>query len=636
MMDKRLLALVPDAMRHVLATVFWQWIGLVGNVALIWGICEVISTLIALVPGPAVVAVAAVGDPAPSFALAAALTVFSLALRTLSTRGVARESFAASQDVKRTLRAKIYEKLLKMGPGYTEHVPTAEVVQLSVEGCEQLETYFGQYLPQLFYSVLAPVTLFCVVAPINLGAAAVLLVCVPLIPLVIVAVQKVAKRILGKYWDQYAELGDSFLENLQGLTTLKIYQADAARHKLMNEEAEHFRVVTMKVLSMQLNSIIVMDIVALGGAVAGIGVALFAAASGAVSLFGCLFIILVSSDFFVPMRQLGSFFHVAMNGIAASEKIFRLLALPEPRTRTLVPEAGDHFCLRDVTFGYEPGRTVLHDVSLDVASVGLTAIVGESGSGKSTVASLLAGRHAGYEGGVLLGAKQVCDLDPAALAQYLTCVSLGDHLFCGTVRDNLLMAAPTACDCELWDALEAANLADFLRASDGLDTQLTEGAANLSGGQRQRLSLARALLHASPVYVFDEATSNIDVESEESIMATVRSLSRDRAVVVISHRLANVVDAQRIYVLEQGRVVGEGTHDELLRDCAAYRALWERQQELEGFARGAGGAAGPGSTAGSAGEKDPHGEKPTPACGSATPSDPTPAPAKEATDGSQN
>ena len=637
MMDKRLLALVPDAMRHVLATVFWQWVGLVGNVALIWGICEIITTLMALAPvtAPAVVAVAMVGDPTLSFALAAALAVFSLALRTLSTRGAARESFAASEDVKRTLRAKIYEKLLKMGPGYTEHVPTAEVVQLSVEGCEQLETYFGQYLPQLFYSVLAPVTLFCVVAPIHLGAAAVLLVCVPLIPLVIVAVQKVAKRILGKYWDQYAELGDSFLENLQGLTTLKIYQADAARHELMNEEAEHFRVVTMKVLSMQLNSIIVMDIVALGGAVAGITVALFAAASGAVTFFGCLFIILVSSDFFVPMRQLGSFFHVAMNGIAASEKIFRLLALPEPPARTLAPEAGDHFCLRNVTFGYEPGRTVLHNVSLDVASVGLTAIVGESGSGKSTVASLLAGRHDGYEGGVLLGAKQVRELDPAALAQYVTCVSLGDHLFCGTVRENLLMAAPAACDCELWDALEAANLADFLRASDGLDTQLTEGAANLSGGQRQRLSLARALLHASPVYVFDEATSNIDVESEESIMDTVRKLARDRAVVVISHRLANVVDAKRIYVLEQGRVVGEGTHDELLRNCAAYRALWERQQELEGFARGSGGAAGPGVTAGVA-EKDAPGEKPAPK--PAAPSDPTStsASAKEAADGSQN
>lgn len=571
MMDKRLLALVPEALRHVLATVAWQWVGLVGNVALVWVIARVVSSL-----------VTGVAVPQVAWPLLAAGVV----LRVVAARFAARESFAASQDVKRVLRRRIYEKLLAMGPGYTDQVPTAEVVQLSVEGCEQLETYFGQYLPQLFYAVLAPVTLFAVVAPVSLPAAAVLLLCVPLIPATIVAVQKVAKRILGKYWDQYAELGDSFLENLQGLTTLKIYQADAARHEAMNQEAERFRTITMKVLSMQLNSIIVMDIVALGGAVAGIAVALFATAAGAIDLFGCLFVVLISADFFLPMRQLGSYFHVAMNGMAASEKIFRLLELPEPPARTLAPKAGDAFCLRDVTFGYVPEREVLHGVGLEVPACGMTAIVGESGSGKSTIAALLCGRLPGYSGEALLGEAQVRDLDPAALARYVTYVGLGARLFAGTVRDNLLMAAPCASEEELWAALKTANLADYLRGQEGLDTRLTEGAANLSGGQRQRLALARAVLHKTPVYVFDEATSNVDVESEEAIMAAVRNLAATHAVVLISHRLANVTDAQRIYVMERGRVAGEGTHEELLSGCPEYASLWRTQSELENVTKG--------------------------------------------------
>ena len=571
MMDKRLLALVPEALRHVLATVAWQWVGLVGNAALVWVIARVASSLVTGVAVPRV---------------AWPLLAVGVILRVVAARLAARESFAASQDVKRVLRRRIYEKLLAMGPSYTDQVPTAEVVQLSVEGCEQLETYFGQYLPQLFYAVLAPVTLFAVVAPVSLPAAVVLLLCVPLIPVTIVAVQKVAKRILGKYWDQYAELGDSFLENLQGLTTLKIYQADAARHEAMNQEAERFRTITMKVLSMQLNSIIVMDIVALGGAVAGIAVALFATAAGVIDLFGCLFVVLISADFFLPMRQLGSYFHVAMNGMAASEKIFRLLELPEPPARTLAPKAGDAFCLRDVTFGYVPEREVLHGVGLEVPVCGMTAIVGESGSGKSTIAALLCGRLPGYSGEALLGEAQVRDLDPAALARYVTYVGLGARLFAGTVRDNLLMAAPGASEGELWMALKTANLADFLRGQDGLDTRLTEGAANLSGGQRQRLALARAVLHKTPVYVFDEATSNVDVESEEAIMAAVRNLAATHAVVLISHRLANVTDAQRIYVMELGRVAGEGTHEELLSGCPEYASLWRTQSELENVTKG--------------------------------------------------
>lgn len=571
MMDKRLLALVPEALRHVLATVVWQWVGLLGNAAVVWVIARALAAL-------------AGGGTVPASALT--MLACGIVARAISARLASRESFVASQGVKKTLRRRIYQKLLALGPDYVEAVPTAEVVQLSVEGCEQLETYFGQYLPQLFYAVLAPATLFFMVAPVCLPAAVVLLVCVPLIPVTIVAVQKVAKRILGDYWDQYAELGDSFLENLQGLTTLKIYRADAARHEAMNAEAERFRVVTMKVLSMQLNSIIVMDIVALGGAVAGMAVALAFAAAGAVDLFGCLFIILISADFFLPMRQLGSYFHVAMNGIAASEKIFRLLGLSDPAPRPLLPERGDHFSMGRVSFSYEEGRRVLDKVDIDVPSVGLTAIVGESGSGKSTVAALLSGRYDGYEGNVFLGGKQVRDIDRAALARYVTVVGLQARLFAGTVADNLRMAAPDATDEELWQALELARLADFLREQGGLATRLAENAANLSGGQRQRLSLARAILHNSAVYIFDEATSNVDVESEQDIMDAICGLARYKAVVVISHRLVNAVPARRIYVLDHGALAGAGTHEELLAGCAEYRALWDAQAELEKLSAG--------------------------------------------------
>lgn len=569
MMDKRLLALVPGALRHVLFTVLWQAVGLAANVCFVWAM----STLLAaLVEGTAV-------DPT----LMGGLLAAGILGRGLAARMASRVSFEASADVKRVTRRRIYEKLLALGPHYADSIATAEVVQLSVEGCEQLETYFGQYLPQLFYSVLAPLILFAVTAPICLPAAVVLLVCVPLIPVVIVVIQKIAKRILAKYWDQYAALGDNFLENLQGLSTLKIYGADAARHEQMNKEAEHFRTVTMAVLSMQLNSIIVMDIVALGGAAAGISVALFAAARGAVNLFGAIFIALISAEFFIPMRQLGSYFHVAMNGMAAADKIFRLLELPEPEQRSAIPERGAHFSMRGASFSYDGEREVLHNVTLDVAAAGLTAVVGESGSGKSTIAALLTGAEDGYAGEVRLGELQVRDIDRAVLARYATTVGSAAFLFSGTVRENLELADAEATDDEMWQALEFAALADYLRSQDGLDTRLEAQAANLSGGQRQRLALARAMLAQSPVYIFDEATSNIDVESEEHIMAAIRELARYKAVLVISHRLANVVDAQRIYVLDHGSVVGEGTHTELLETCPRYRELWDAQKSLEQY-----------------------------------------------------
>ena len=464
-------------------------------------------------------------------------------------------------------------------------MPTAEVLQLAGEGVEQLETYFGAYLPQFFYAMIAPVTLFIALAPVSLHAAVILMICVPLIPVSIVAVQKFAKKLLGKYWGRYAALGDSFLENLQGLTTLKIYQADGARHAAMNREAEHFRKVTMKVLTMQLNSIIVMDIIAYGGAALGIIVAAHEFNANRVTLPGALCIILLSADFFLPMRALGSYFHVAMNGMAASDKIFKLLDLPEGSARTAQLGADCPIACRDLHFGYTTEKETLHGLNLDFPQGSFTALVGESGCGKSTIAAVLTGRVSGYTGHVTIGGQELSAVSEASLLKNVTLVSLGSHLFKGTVADNLRMAAPDADDGALWGALEQVNLADFLRSMDGLDTPLTEGGGNLSGGQRQRLALARALLHDSPVYIFDEATSNIDVESENDIMAGIHRLAGRKTVILISHRLANVTKADNIYVLDHGHPAGQGTHEALLAQGGLYADLWNRQQALENYGK---------------------------------------------------
>lgn len=490
--------------------------------------------------------------------------------------------------MKRRLRPVIYEKLLRLGPSYREHALTSEVVQVSVEGVDQLETYFGSYLPQLFYALLAPLTLFAVLAPVSPFAAAVLLVCVPLIPVAIAAVQTWAKRLFSRYWASYTALGDTFLENLQGLTTLKVYGADGMRQREMNERAEEFRRITMRVLVMQLNSIAVMDVVAYGGAAAGIAVGLFQFRAGAVDLVGCLMIMLLAADYFLPMRQLGSFFHIAMNGMAASEKIFRLLDAEEPAAGTLPFPERSGIRVEGLGYAYrgEDGayRTALSDVSLEIPEGSFTAAVGESGCGKSTLASVLMGRNRGYAGSVSVGGAELADIDPADLMRHVTYVGHQSYLFRGTVRENLLAAKPDATDGELWEALEATCLAGFLRTEQGLETRLTEQAANLSGGQRQRLALARALLHDTRVYIFDEAASNVDVESEDAIMAAIEDLARrrvDRTVVVISHRLASVAGADRIAVLADGAVAETGTHAELVGRAGVYAELWRAQRELE-------------------------------------------------------
>ena len=575
MIRKRLFELVPGAPWHVFLTVALRWLGLVSNIAFVWVVC---STLTLALEGALDVG---------GMRRALVVGLVALALKAISTKLASRESFAAAVDVKRVLRHRIYEKLLRLGPSYSKRVATAEVVQLSVEGCEQLETYFGQYLPQLFSAILAPITLFVallLMAPAAWPAALVLLVFVPLIPLVIVLVRRTAKGVLSSYWDEYTSLGDSFLESLQGLTTLKIYQADKARHEVMDEEAERFRAVTMRVLRTQLNSIVFMDVGAFGGAAAGMGMALWLLSVGSIDFTEALLVALLSVDFFRPLRRLGSYFHVAMSGMAASDRIFNLLDLEEPTEGgTQVPAQGDHLLMSHVSFSWDGGREVLHDVSVDIPSVGLTAIVGESGSGKSTIAALLAGRAEGYEGKLLLGGRPLAHFDRKALARYVTTVPAASYLFAGTVKDNLLMGHPRASEEDMWSVLEGVDLAAFLRAQDGLDTKIEKRGENLSGGQRQRLALARAFLHNSPVYILDEATSNIDVESEKAIMTAVRGIARYKAVILISHRLANVTAARRIYVLEHGRVVGEGDHARLLLENTTYRRLWEGQQALEAF-----------------------------------------------------
>ncbi len=573
MIDKRLIALVPESRRYIAANVALQWVALGANILLVGAVSGLLATLwqghvtAARLGGTAVLALAA------------------LTVRFVCAVGAARMSYLSSKTVKARLRTLLYEKLLRLGTAYREEVQTSAVVQVAVEGVDQLEIYFGQYLPQFFYAMLAPLTLFAVLAPIDAASAAVLLVCVPLIPAAIAAVQTWAKKLLGRYWGQYTALGDTFLENLQGLTTLKIYEADDRKNTEMNAQAEAFRKITMRVLTMQLNSITIMDLIAYGGAAAGMVLAVSRFAAGAVSLQGCLMILLLAADFFLPMRLLGSFFHVVMNGMAASEKIFRLLDTPErPRGKQPVPRDCT-LALDGVIFAYDPERPVLQGVTMEFTRGSFTAIAGESGCGKSTVAALLTGRRRCRQGQVTIGGVPLEQVAEESLGRTVTYLSHNSYLFKGTVRENLTMAAPGADDAALWAVLEKVRLADFLRAGQGLDTLLAEKGANLSGGQCQRLALARALLHDSPIYIFDEATSNIDVESENDIMALIRELARTKTVILISHRLANSTGADRIYVMDGGRVVQSGTHAALLAAGGRYAELWNAQQQLEHYTK---------------------------------------------------
>lgn len=574
MINKRLIGTVAESKRYIVGNVILQWCSLVANIAMMFGITNLFAGLY-------------YGNVSSGTLWStAAVVTATLLIRFLCTTGASRMSYLSSKAVKKNLRERIYEKLLRLGASYNEQVKTSEVVQIAVEGVDQLETYFGAYLPQFFYAVLAPLTLFVVLCFVSVPAAIVLLICVPLIPAAIAAVQTWAKKLLSKYWGQYTALGDSFLENLQGLTTLKIYQADGFKNDEMNVEAEKFRKITMKVLTMQLNSITIMDLIAYGGAALGIIMAVTQYIGNHISLAGCLLIILLAADFFLPMRQLGSFFHIAMNGMAASDKIFRLLDLPENKQEISesFPMRHDIVC-SDLCFSYESEREILHNMEMQFPQGSFTALVGESGCGKSTVASILIGRNKGYTGSVTIGGVELKAIQEENLLRNVTYISHQSYLFKGTVRDNLLMGNPDASEEELWAVMERVKLAGFLKAEEGLDTPLLEKAGNLSGGQRQRLALGRALLHNSPIFLFDEATSNIDVESENDIMAQIHELAKTKTVILISHRLANVVKADQIYVLHNGNVVERGRHEELLQNHSRYEKLWKAQQDLENYGK---------------------------------------------------
>lgn len=621
MINKRLIGTVKDSRKYIVGNVVAQWCSLIANIVMMIGITRLFSDIYNKTYS------------VKSLCVISGIIIMVAIVQFVCSIISAKMSYLSSKSVKKTLREKIYLKLLSLGAAYKESVKTSEVVQVAVEGCDQLETYFGAYLPQFFYAMLAPLTLFTVLMFVNIPSAVVLLICVPMIPVSIAVVQTWAKKLLSKYWGQYTALGDTFLENLQGLTTLKIYQADEFKNKQMNEESEKFRKITMKVLTMQLNSITIMDLIAYGGAALGVIMAATQFKAGNISIAGAMLIIMLSADFFIPMRRLGSYFHIAMNGMAASDKIFRLLDYGDDIseencinenhsnegnskknymnenhleenikdelqrleenckeiTKYEFPQNASIIC-NNLSFSYKdnPDKEIINNANLTFTKGSLTALVGESGCGKSTIAAILMGRNKGYKGSILVGDIKLSDIELSDIAEEslmknVTYISHQSFLFKGTVKDNLIMAKNDATDDELWNVLNRVNLGDFLRSENGLDTKFTEEGRNFSGGQRQRLALARALLHNSPYYIFDEATSNIDVESEDLIMQLIYELAKDKTVIMISHRLANVENADCIYVLDKGNVAGSGTHKELLNTCSVYSKLWNTQMDLENY-----------------------------------------------------
>lgn len=573
MVKKRLIELVPNAKKYIAIQVVFNWLGLLCQI----GIVYCLSVLFMQVWQRTFEI-----EENNIYLMGIGMLMF---VRFGMDRLAVNVSYKASLDVKSVLRHKIYSKLVSLKAGYSQYVATGQVVQMATEGVEQLETYFGRYLSQLFYSLLAPITLFIVLSFLSLKASLVLLVCVPLIPMSIIVIQKLAKRLLSKYWNQYAHLGDSFLENLQGLTTLKIYQADEVKAKEMDKESQLFRKVTMKVLMMQLNSTSVMDILAYGGAAIGILVTLLEYQAGNLSIQGAFMLVLLSSEFFIPLRLLGSFFHIAMNGMAASDKIFALLDLEEEKDGVLeIPENAE-IQIRDLWFGYEEERTILSDITIELKPNSFTAIVGASGSGKSTIAGLLTGKLNPDKGGIYIQDKLLQDYSQESRMKHITLLKHNAYLFKGSVEENLRMAKPDASKEELIQVLKEVNMYDFLETQDGLKTQILEKGSNFSGGQCQRLAIARALLHDSQVYIFDEASSNIDMESEERIMEVIRHLAKTKTVLMISHRLSNVVDSDRIYFLKEGKIQEQGNHKELMALDQGYAHMYRTQMELEQFGK---------------------------------------------------
>lgn len=664
MFDKRLFSLAPGVGRLVAAKVLCQWVGLLSNVVFVVTVVVMLSPALAVVES-AFDPMFSMGDSglisrlfigfgyggfsAETYVGCVLAIVVCAVLRFLMMRAAAYFGAEAAERVKLALREQLFNKMLAIGPSYSQHISTADVVQSAGEGIEQIQSFFELFLPQLFYAILAPVTLFFIVAPINMPTAVTLLVCAPLIVLIVGMVAMRAARVFKKYWGKYTDMGSVFLDNVQGLETLKTFDADAHAAKKMGEQAEQFRVMTMNVLQIQLRSLTAMDVVAYGGAAAGVGVSIWQYASGAaLPLAGVLLIVLLSADFFIPLRQLGSFFHVAMNGMTSTKRIFALLDTPIPaHGMQEMPEFGASdngvdVCFDDVSFRYvdvntdaaaavsvaadtavtadmETGKTgqiggksgvvgagktgmskdddgsvvALHGVSFTARRGQVTAIVGPSGSGKSTAVELLSGNLSGYEGCMWLQSGntgnnstqryQINDLSIESLTREIAIVAAQSHLFAGTLRDNLLMAKPDATESELWQALEAAHISDFVRAqSQELDLAIEQGASNLSGGQKQRIAIARTLLREPAVYIFDEATSSVDVESETLILQTIRALAdRGKTVIMVTHRMANAADADHVVVFEHGRVAEQGTHAELMRANGTYAKLFHAQQTVE-------------------------------------------------------
>lgn len=574
MIKTRLVGLLSHAKKYIVYAILWQWVALLSQVLAVFSIADLLERVIYQSVTAAVVKRTII------------TMILVVVVRFICERMGAKSSYLACVDVKRILREKIYEKMLKLGASYKEQVSSSEVVQVSTEGVEQLETYFGKYLPQLFYSLIAPLTLFAILCRVSIKASVVLLICVPLIPISIVVVQKIAKKLLNKYWSIYTGLGDSFLENLQGLTTLKIYQADQQKADEMDVESQNFRRITMKVLTMQLNSTSVMDIVAYGGAAVGMAVALSEFLKGNISISGTICIILLASEFFLPLRLLGSFFHIAMNGMAASDKIFKILDLPEPQTGDKnLPDDSLDISFKNVHFAYEENREILKGIDLYLTAGSFVSLVGESGCGKSTIAGIISAKNRGFTGEITIGGVSLSEVNESYLMKHVVLVRHNSYLFKGTIEENLRMAKPDATEEEMNTVLKKVNLLGFLQTQDGLQTKLLEKASNLSGGQCQRLVIARALLYDAAVYIFDEAASNIDVESEELIMDVIHELAKIKTVLLISHRLANVVESDQIYFLKNGKIQEHGKHEELMQKDGEYRHLYESQMALENYRR---------------------------------------------------
>ncbi|URL02020.1 ABC transporter ATP-binding protein/permease [Avibacterium sp. 20-126] len=577
MIDKRLINTVSESKKWIAKAVLWNWVALVGGIisATVFALCLqwVWQEKLGIT----------------SAVLFFVILILALILRVLAGKMAVNASYRASTQVKHQLRTLIYQKLVSMPLSQVNQQSTSSIIQVASEGVEQLEIYFGRYLPQLFYSLLAPLTLFSILVFLNFSTSFILLLCVPLIPFSIIVVNKIAKRLLHKYWSIYVGLGSSFLDNLQGLITLKIYQDDEYKAKQMELEAEHFRKITMKVLTMQLNSVSIMDLLAYGGAAIGILTALLQFEAGNLTLFGVILFILLSSEFFIPLRLLGSFFHVAMNGKAASDKIFALLDLPVEGLQSAVDFNDKNpisISIKNLDFSYNNEKQLFKKLNLIIPANKLTVFVGESGCGKSTLVSLLMGFYSQQSGDILFNQQNTADLKRASLYQHISLVSHSSYIFKGSLRENMQMAKPEATDEEIYHYLQQVNLDKFVKQQGGLDMPLLSRGSNLSGGQIQRLALARALLHNANLYIFDEATSNIDIESEEIILQLIQKLKDKKTIIMISHRLANAIEADHIYVLQKGEIVEQGQHQQLMEKNGLYHQMFSQQKQLEAVRKG--------------------------------------------------